>query len=148
MDIWIIKRKMVASRWPDPEMFEIYKKEEIKVIIDASNYDNHQNIPNGMLYYQIGIPDLSIPFDSQIEKLLEITYAHSTKKEPIVIHCVTGCGRTGLIIAIWAIYNGYIPKNIDPVEWIRDKRKYCIEIKEQIELVRKIAKKYHPNQLN
>ncbi len=140
---WIIKGKIAASNWPEPQMFENYRKEGIKVIINATNFDNIKNVSNEFTYYQIGIPNFSIPSDSQIKQLLEITNKHNIKNEPIVVHCVAGCGRTGLLVTIWAIHNGYIPKDADPVKWIREKRKCCIETKEQIELVRKIAKKYH-----
>ena len=139
---WIVKNKMAASWWPDPPVFKIYKKEGIKVVINASEFDNRRDIPEDFTYYHIDIPDYGLPTDSQIKRFLEITENHGSKKEPIVVHCVAGCGRTGQLIVIWGAYNGVIPKNMDPVKWIRNHRKCCLETKEQMELARKMASKY------
>ena len=58
------------------------------------------------------------------------------------MHCVAGCGRSGIMVVAWAAYNDYIPNGIDPVKWIRKLRPCCLETKEQMELARKIARKY------
>lgn len=139
---WIIKNKMAASWWPDVSIVEIYKKEGIKVIINCSEFDNHHDIPKEFNYFHISIPDFGTPTDSQLDKFLEITSRFEASKEPIVVHCVAGCGRTGIMIIAWAAFNGYIPDGLDPVKWIRKLRPCCLETKEQMDLARKIAKKY------
>lgn len=139
---WIVKNEMAASWWPDPPVFERYNKEKIKVIINASEFDNRKDIPEDFIYYHIDIPDYGLPTESQIERFLEITNNHGSKNHPMVVHCVAGCGRTGQLIVIWAAYNGLIPKNVDPVKWIRKLRTCCLETKEQMNLARKMANKY------
>ncbi len=139
---WIIRGKIAASWWPDPPLFNIYKKEGIIVIINASEFDYRENVPYRFEYYHFNIPDYGIPTSFQIQKFLEITKNHGSKKEPIVIHCVAGCGRTGQLLVIWAAFNGYISPDIDPVKWIRKKRPCCLETMEQMEFARKMAKKY------
>jgi protein-tyrosine phosphatase len=139
---WIVKNKIAASWWPDPPLFERYKKEGIKVIINCSEFNNRNDIPNNFKYFHINIPDYGTPKDSQIQKFLEITGDLETNKEPIVVHCVAGCGRTGIMIVIWAAFNGYIPNGMDPVKWIRKLRSCSLETKEQMELARKMAIKY------
>jgi len=133
---------MAASWWPDPLVFERYKEENIKVVINASEFDNKKQIPEMFTYYHIKIPDYGLPTKDQITQFLEITDTHAQKNDPVVVHCVAGCGRTGQLIVIWAAYNGHIPDNMDPVKWIRSKRKCCLETKEQVELARKMATKY------
>ena len=142
---WIVKGKIAASWWPDPPVFERYKKEGIKAVINASEFDNRKDVPDELKYYHINIPDYGIPTDSQIKRFLEITSKHMEKGEPIVVHCVAGCGRTGQLIVVWAAFNGYIPKNMDPVKWIRNLRRCCLETKEQMNLARKMAIKYQKN---
>ncbi|MHA1148584.1 MAG: protein-tyrosine phosphatase family protein [Promethearchaeota archaeon] len=139
---WIVKGKIAASWWPDTSVFQRYKKEGIKVIINASEFDNRKDIPKNFAYYHINIPDYGIPTDKQIKMFLEISSNHLSKNEPLVVHCVAGCGRTGQLIVIWAAYNGYIPKELDPVKWIRKYRKCCLETQEQMEVARKMARKY------
>jgi len=138
---WIVKGKMAASWWPDPPVFKIYRKEGIKVVINCSEFDYRNECPEEFKYYHINIPDYGIPSDKQLNKFLEITTKHGDKNEPIVVHCVAGCGRTGQMIVAWGSANGMIPKTMDPVQWVRNYRKCSLETKEQMALARRIAKK-------
>jgi len=142
---WIIKNKIAASWWPDPPVFERYKKEGISVIINCSEFDNKKQIPEGFHYYHIDVPDYGLPTEVQISRFLKICDEHRQKDEPIVVHCVAGCGRTGQFIVAWAAHNGYIPKNMDPVKWIRKLRPCSLETLEQMEFARKLARKYQSN---
>lgn len=139
---WIIKGIMAASWWPDASVFEIYRKEGISVIINCSEFNNREDIPNSYTYYHISVPDYGVPTDHQIEQFLKICSSHSEKSESIAVHCVAGCGRTAQFIIAWAAFNGYIPNGIDPVKWIRKLRSCSLETKEQMDFARKIVKKY------
>ena len=139
---WIVKNKIAASWWPDASLFERYKKEEIKVIINCSEFDYCNKVSVDFKYFHINIPDFGTPTDSQLGKFFEITSKFGANGDPIVVHCVAGCGRTGIMIVGWAAFNGYIPNGLDPVNWIRKLRPCSLETKEQMDLARKIALKY------
>ncbi len=139
---WIVKNELAAGWWPESEEIDIYKKEGIKVVVNCSEFDNRQEISKHFKYYHFNIPDFGTPTESQIKKFIEISEKHLKSKEPIVVHCVAGCGRTGQFIVAWAAYNGYIPEGMDPVKWIRKLRPCSLETKEQMNLARSIAKKY------
>jgi len=139
---WIIKGKLAASWWPDSPIIEIYKEEGIKVVINCSEFDNRQILSQHFKYYHINIPDYGTPTNTQLDKFLEITKNHTDNNNPIVVHCVAGCGRTGQLIIAWAAYNGYLPISMDPVKWIRKFRPCSLETKEQMNLARNIAKRY------
>lgn len=142
---WIVKNKLAASWWPENREIVIYKKEGIKIVINCSEFDNRQEISRDFKYYHINVPDYGVPTDNQIEKFLSICDKHGKNNEPIVVHCVAGCGRTGQFVVAWAAYNGYLTDGIDPVKWIRKLRPCSLETKEQMDLARKIAKKYNSN---
>ena len=139
---WIVRNKFGASWWPDPPVFKRYEREGIKVIINCSEYDNKKDIPEGFDYYHINVPDYGLPTEEQISRFLKICDKHGEKNERIVVHCVAGCGRTGQFVVVWAAHNGYIPKNMDPVKWIRNLRPCSLETKEQMEFARMLARKY------
>lgn len=133
---------MAASWWPDREVFQIYKNEGIKVIINCSEFDNRNDILGNFHYYHINIPDFGLPTESQILKYIEITDKHGTNGEAMVTHCVAGCGRTGQLIIAWASKNDQIPKDMDPVKWLRKKRPCSLETKKQEDFARKIYQYY------
>ena len=139
---WIIKGKMAASWWPDPSVMKKYVEEGINVIVNASEFDYGADISELFTYYHIDIPDFGIPTDSQIEHFLEITDRHNYMGDPIAVHCVAGCGRTGQLIVVWAAHNGYIPENTDPVSWIRNIRKCCLETREQVNFAMEKVQQY------
>lgn len=139
---WIVKNKLAAGWWPDSREIEIYKKEGIKVVVNCSEFDNKREISKSFKYYHINIPDYGTPTNSQLEKFLNITDKHNKIGDPIAVHCVAGCGRTGIMIVAWAAFNGHIPNGMDPVKWIRKFRPCSLETKEQMNLAREIAKKY------
>ena len=139
---WIVKGKLAASWWPDPQLIDRYKKEGIKVIINCSEFNNRKDIPKNIKYLHINIPDYGTPSETQLDKFFEVTNRHKVNGEAIVVHCVAGYGRTGIMVVAWAAHNGYIPEGIDPVHWIRKLRPCSLETKEQMNLARRIAKKY------
>jgi len=144
---WIIKGEIAASWWPDPYVFDIYKEQGIKAIVNCSEFDNKQDVPSHFDYYHLDIPDFGTPTDHQLERFLKICEKHNSKKEAIVVHCVAGCGRTGQLIVAWGAYRGYISKNLDPIKWIRQYRKCSLETKEQMEVARKIFERYKTYEL-
>ena len=140
---WIVKGKMAASWWPDPPILKIYKTQGgIKTIINCSEFDNRKDVQGLFRYYHISVPDYGLPTEKQIDTFLGICEKHGLKNAPIVVHCVAGCGRTGQFIVAWGAKNGFIPKDIDPVKWVRKFRPCSLETKEQMDFARKIANKY------
>lgn len=137
---WIIKGKIAASWWPDPDVLERYEKEGIIAIINCCEFDNKKDIGTRFQYHHINIPDYGVPTPNQIIEFLSISDNHLSKNEPIVVHCVAGCGRTGQMIVAWGAHNGAIPKGMDPVKWIRNLRSCSLETTEQANFARKIAK--------
>ena len=139
---WIIKNKIAISWWPDTSVIKKYKSEGIKVVVNCTEFDNRPNIPEEFKYLHLNIPDYGTPTETQLNKFLDFTSKFLISKDPIVVHCVAGCGRSGIMIAAWVAYHGFLPIGIDPVKWIRKLRPCCLETKEQMELARKLAKKY------
>ncbi|MBY8991443.1 MAG: dual specificity protein phosphatase family protein, partial [Candidatus Lokiarchaeota archaeon] len=130
---WIIKGKMAISWWPDHNVVERYSTEDIKVIINCSEFDNREDIPKKFKYCHISIPDYGTPTEDQLSRFFKITSEAGSNNHPIVVHCVAGCGRSGIMVLAWAAFNDYIPSGIDPVKWICKLRSCCLETKEQME---------------
>ena len=139
---WIVDGVIAASWWPDPEVFELFKEKGIKSVVNVWGFDNRQDVPKQFAYHFIHVPDYGVPTDEQIERFIKLMDRHHAAKEPAVIHCVAGCGRTGQFIIAWFAKAGFIPKGSDPVEWIRARRKCCLETGAQVQCAKRLTKKY------
>ena len=139
---WIVKDVIAASWWPDPYVFDIYAEEGVKAVVNCCEFDNRKDVPAQFDYYHIHVPDYGVPTDEQIERFIQIMEKHQQKKESVVIHCVAGCGRTGQFIVAWCAKAGHIPKGKNPVEWIRSKRRCCLETGAQESCARRLTQKY------
>ena len=139
---WIEEDVIAASWWPDPYVIDIYAEKGIKAIVNCCEFDNRKDIPTQFDYYHIHVPDYGVPTDEQIQKFVDIMDKHAAAGESVVIHCVAGCGRTGQFIIAWCAKAGYIPKGIKPIDWIRKRRKCCLETKQQEASAERFCKKY------
>jgi hypothetical protein len=80
--------------------------------------------------------------DAQIEQFVSLMDKHHAAREAVVVHCVAGCGRTGQFIVAWCAKAGFIPEGTDPVQWIRARRKCCLETSEQTNCAKRLMNKY------
>jgi protein-tyrosine phosphatase len=111
-------------------------------VVNVCEFDNRKDVPKWFDYHFIHVPDYGVPSDQQIDKFIELMDRHYAAKEPVVVHCVAGCGRTGQFIIAWCAKAGFIPKGVDPVTWIRERRKCCLETGGQIACAKRLTKKY------
>ena len=139
---WMVQDVIAASWWPDPNVFDIYYEQGVKAIVNCCEFDNRKDVPNDFDYYHINVPDYGVPTDDQIERFIKIMDKHHAAKEPVVIHCVAGCGRTGQFIIAWCAKAGMIPPKQNPIQWIRSKRRCCLETGAQENCARRLNKKY------
>lgn len=139
---WIVKGEIAASWWPDPYVFEIYKKEGIQVVVNCCEFDNREDVPPEFTYHHFNVPDYGVPSEEQIKKFLKIMNQHQEDGNSVVIHCVAGCGRTGQFILAWCAKAGHFTKGVDPVQWLRSKRQCCLETEEQIKFSKEMVKRY------
>lgn len=139
---WIVDDVIAASWWPDPYVFDIYKKQGVKAVVNCCEFDNRKDVPAQFDYYHIHVPDYGVPTEAQLDRFIEIMDKHHAANESVVIHCVAGCGRTGQFIVAWCSKAGLIPKNQNPVEWIRKKRRCCLETGAQEQCARRLYKQY------
>ena len=139
---WIVEGVIAASWWPDPYVFEIYEEQNIRAVVNCCEFDNRQDVPSHFSYYHINVPDYGVPTDAQIERFVTLMDQHHAAREAVVVHCVAGCGRTGQFIVAWCAKAGLIPAKTDPVQWIRARRKCCLETSEQTNCAKKWMIKY------
>lgn len=139
---WIVEGVIAASWWPDPYVFDLFKEKGIKAVVNVCEFDNGKDVPSEYDYHFIHVPDYGVPKEDQIDHFVELMDLHHAAREPVVVHCVAGCGRTGQFIIAWCAKAGFIPKGEDPVMWIRQRRKCCLETGAQMECARRLTRKF------
>ena len=139
---WIVEDVIAASWWPDPYVFDIFAERGIKAVVNVCEFDNRQDVPAHLAYHFYHVPDYGVPKEDQIDDFVARMDEHHSRKEPVVVHCVAGCGRTGQFIIAWCAKAGFIPEGEDPVAWIRQRRKCCLETGAQMECARRMMQKF------
>lgn len=139
---WIVEGEIAASWWPDPYVFDIYKKEGIKVVVNCCEFDNREDVPSEFAYHHFDVPDYGVPSEAQIKKNLKIMNLSVEKGDSVVVHCVAGCGRTGQFILAWCAKAGHFSEGVDPIQWLRSKRSCCLETREQMNFSLEMVQRY------
>lgn len=134
---WIVEGVIAASWWPDPYVFDLYDEHGIRAVVNCCEFDNRKDVPPHFAYHHINVPDYGVPTDAQMERFMTLMDAHQAAREPVVVHCVAGCGRTGQFIVAWCARAGFIPAGSDAVQWIRARRKCCLETREQADCAKR-----------
>lgn len=84
------------------------------------------------------IPDMSVP-DSMDELILLVQkiLLNAKQNKTVVIHCMGGLGRTGMVAACCLVAWGYSPEKA--IETVRETRQYSIETQQQEDYISEFA---------
>lgn len=97
--------------------------------------------------YWIPIKNFTAPSIKQIQQFIDIVEKSIEKKVPVIVHCSSGRGRTGTMIAAWLIYKNYFENVSDAIEFIRLQRKGAIESTSQKRSLEKFYLSFHKSKL-
>eukprot|EP00755_Sulcionema_specki_P001594 Sspe_Gene.117165::Locus_107882_Transcript_1_1_Confidence_1.000_Length_2109::g.117165::m.117165/K18078/PTPDC1; protein tyrosine phosphatase domain-containing protein 1 len=91
-------------------------------------------MPHGICHYSFPWPDMCAPSFDIVLRTVQVMCDHVSKGERFLVHCHAGLGRTGLMIACWAMYHRYYTPN-EVVLRIRAQRPGSIQTKRQLQFV-------------
>lgn len=103
---WFEERVFAGSDLPEAEDISWLYDQGIRAIIsfERLNLQAVQVIEDfGIEHYNIDIEDFGVPTLSQIEEFFAIIKEHKERKQPLLIHCEGGKGRTGTMAALYLI---------------------------------------------
>ena len=100
---WIIENELAGSNQPETEKdIEFVLSKGIKNIISidsplTSNFLGPKLLGKNINHLFIQIENWSIPDNFQIETIIKFMANARKKNEPLLVHCIGGCGRTGTL---------------------------------------------------
>lgn len=146
---WIIPGKMLAfsepfdkpqdsdgyQRFVPEDYVSNFKKLRVKTIVRLSsqNYDKERFTQYGFKHYDLDLSDTWCPNDEQIDQFIKIC---EKEKGVIAVHCKSGLGHTGTMIACYAMKFHKFP-GAGVIGWLRLCRPGSIYGGQQKFLIRK-----------
>ncbi len=136
-DIYKVKDKELYGAEIPFELADLIKIKDngIKVIISLTEEIDRINdidyLKENFEHHRIFIEDFHTPEKKQVEDFLDIIEKSRKEKKPVLVHCIAGCGRTGLMLAIAERFIYGTKNGKTAIENIREIRPCAVENSEQ-----------------
>jgi atypical dual specificity phosphatase len=137
---WIIENEIAGSSLPhDKTHIDLLIKKNVKVVVSLTYGTEVANLLWGSNIRHIHLPitDFGVPDKETIDEFTTISRTAKEMKHPILVHCFAGCGRTGVMLAVY-LMTFYDYKYENALKKIRSVRECAIESKNQHEFLKKM----------
>ncbi|WP_268541533.1 dual specificity protein phosphatase 23 [Candidatus Nitrosotenuis cloacae] len=128
---WLLDGTLAGSGMPTSfEEITWIRKQGVKSIVTMTEEGLPDSWVNGLEYLHVPTEDMTAPDIDKIDAAVEFIRERIQNKEPVVVHCAAGIGRTGTILASYLIkYQKMSAK--DAIEMVREQRPGSIQSQSQ-----------------
>ena len=137
---WLIEGKLAGSAIPtSKDEIKWMQEEGVKSIVTIREEPLNQDWTAGMNYLHVLSDDMGVPSFDDLKSSVDYIDKKIQNKEPVMVHCLAGLGRTGTILACYLIKYEKMSA-IDAIQHVREKRHGSIQSFVQEEMIFQYAK--------
>ena len=132
---WLIEGKLAGSAIPtSKDEIKWMQEEGVKSIVTIREEPLDEDWTAGMNYLHVLSDDMGVPSFDDLKSSVDYIDKRIQNKEPVMVHCLAGLGRTGTILACYLIKYEKMSA-VDAIQHIREKRHGSIQSFVQEEMI-------------
>ena len=132
---WLIEGKLAGSAIPtSKEEVKWLQEEGVKSIVTIREVPLDEDWVDEMKYLHVLSDDMGVPSFDDLKSSVDYIDKKIQNKEPVMVHCLAGLGRTGTILACYLIKYEKMSA-VDAIQHIREKRHGSIQSFVQEEMI-------------
>ena len=137
---WLIENKLAGSGIPTSiDEVQWMIKQGVKSIITIREEPLDESWVKDVNYLHILSNDMSVPEFDDLIYAVDFIHRRITNNEPVLVHCLAGMGRTGVILACYLIKYQKMSAS-EATEKIREERPGSIQSYPQEEIIFRFSK--------
>jgi len=129
----------MAHPGEEPEAFAELKAAGVGAVVSLTMRPLPERLlrEHGLDYLHLPVPNFSPPLPSQIDRFVEFCRRSARDGRAVAVHCLAGCGRTGVMLACYLVWRGKSPE--EALRIVRERRPCSVETPEQEQAVFEFA---------
>jgi len=137
---WLIENKLAGSGIPTSiDEVQWMIKQGVKSIVTIREEPLDESWVKDVNYLHILSNDMSVPEFDDLVYAVDFIHRRITNNEPVLVHCLAGMGRTGVILACYLIKYQKMSAS-EATEKIREERPGSIQSYPQEEIIFRFEK--------
>ena len=137
---WLIENKLAGSGIPTSiDEVQWVIKQGVKSIVTIREESLDESWIKDVNYLHVLSNDMSVPEFDDLVHAVDFIHSRITNNEPVLVHCLAGMGRTGVILACYLVKYQKMSAS-EATEKVREERPGSIQSHPQEEIIFRFEK--------